>query len=50
MFSVDFKDTYFQKMSIHLDSQPYLCIALKGKVCQLKAVISGLSTVPQVFI
>ena len=29
MFSIDLKDAHFQ-ISIHLGSQPYLCLALEG--------------------
>ena len=42
MFLINLEDTYFQ-IPIHLDSCPYLWIALEGKVYQYKALCLGLS-------
>ena len=45
IFSIDLKDTYPQVL-IYPDSQPYLRIALNGKVFQFKALCFDFSTAP----
>ena len=44
----DLKDTYFW-IPTNSFSEPYLCTALEGKVCQFKVICLGLSTAPLVF-
>ena len=48
MFLIDLKDAYLQ-MPIHPNFQPYLWIALGGKVLQFREPCFGLSTAPEVF-
>ena len=45
MFSIDLKDAYFQ-ITIYLDPQPYLLIALEGKSYQFKTVFWPFNSSP----